>query len=189
MAVTDGDRRALLEGAVAGIAAWLVGYVLTYVVVAGEVRDSPLHRVLEAFDGEPATYEMVGWVFYNAHFVETVFRDVPVLGSYATSYVGGEQGFTPLLYVVPPALLLAAGIAVATLRGVDTPSEGAAVGLTVVPGYLLASVVGAFLAEVTLGAASGAPDLLPAVVLAGIVYPVVFAGGGGVVAAVLEERT
>jgi hypothetical protein len=37
--------------------------------------------VIEALQGEPATVDMVGWVFYNAHLVLTVFSDVPVLGS------------------------------------------------------------------------------------------------------------
>ncbi|WIV66209.1 hypothetical protein [Natrialbaceae archaeon AArc-T1-2] len=186
-----GDRRRLpfVQGVIGGVTAWLVGYVLTYLIVAGEIRESPLQRVLEALEGEPATYEMVGWVFYNVHFVETVFRDVPLLGSYATSYVGGEDGFTVALYAVPPATLLAAGLALATYRRVRTATEGALVGLTVVPGYLLASIVGVFLFEVTVGPASGAPEMIPAIAIAGIAYPAVFAGGGGAVAAIRSGRS
>jgi len=179
----------LLSGTVTGIASWIAGYVASYVLVAPNVRESGLNRIIETLDGEPATYELVGWVFYNAHMVETVFRDIPLVGSRATSYIGGEAGFTALLYAVPAALLFAAGLGLARYRAVDTPTAGALVGSTVVPGYLLAAVAGVFLFEVTVAGATGGPDLLPAVVLAGIVYPLVCAGGGGAVGGLLEARS
>ena len=56
------------------------------------------------------------------------------------------------------------------------------------PGYLVLSVVGAFLFEVTVGDASGAPALLPAIVLAGLLYPVVFGAAGGAVAAATTDE-
>jgi len=173
-------------GLVAGIGAWILGYLATFLVVAPDVQDSPLQRLLEAVQNEPATHELVGWVFYNAHFVNTVFQDVPVFGSQAVTYVGGENGFSPLLYLVPIGLLLAAGLALGRSRGVTDPRDGILAGLTVIPGYLVLSIAGAFLFEVTLAGASGGPDLLPAVVLAGILYPAVFGGAGGVIAAVTE---
>ncbi|APW99943.1 hypothetical protein CHINAEXTREME_20175 [Halobiforma lacisalsi AJ5] len=178
----------VLEGAIAGVAAWVVGYVLTYLVVSGEVRESPLNRVIEAFSGEPATYEMVGWVFYNAHLVETVFRDVPILGTQAASYIGGEEGFSLVLFAVPIGLLFASGIALATYRGASEATEGLVVGLATIPGYLVLMIAGVFIFEVTVGGASGAPDTLPAIVFAGVIYPAVFAGTGGVVGAVLGDR-
>ncbi len=179
----------LLSGTVAGLVTWIVGFVTTYVLVAPNVRESGLNRIIEAFDGEPATYELVGWVFYNAHLVETVIRDIPLIGSRTTSYIGGEAGFTTVLYIVPVAFLFVAGLGLARYRAVDTPTAGALVGSTVVPGYLLAAVTGVFLFEVTVGGATGGPDLLPAVVLAGIVYPLLCAGGGGAVGGLLEGRT
>jgi len=179
----------LLSGTVAGIGSWIAGYVASYVLVAPNVRESGLNRIIETLDGEPATYELVGWVFYNAHMVETVFRDIPLVGSRATSYIGGEAGFTAHLYAVPVALLFAVGLGVTRYRAVDGPSAGAVVGSTVVPGYLLAAVTCVFLFEVTVAGATGGPDLLPAVVLAGIVYPLVCAGGGGAVGGLLEARS
>lgn len=178
------DRLPFVEGAIAGGAAWLLGYVVTYLVVSADVRDSSLQRVIETFGGESATYEIVGWVFYNAHFVNTVFRNVPFLGSRTTSFVGGDGGFTALLYVIPVGLLLAAGVALGRYRGVTTGTEGALAGVAVTPGYLLLSVAGVFLFEVTVGDISGGPELLPALFLAGVVYPVVFACGGGALAGV-----
>ena len=169
----------LRTGLLAGIAAWLVGYAATYVLVAPDVRDSPLHRFIEAFNEEAATYEMVGWVFYNAHFVNTIFRDVPIVGSQTTSFLGGEDGFSAALYLIPAGVLLATGLALARYHGVTNTTDGGFVGATVVPTYLLASIVGVYAFEVTVGSARGAPDLLPAIFLAGIVFPLIFAGGGG----------
>ena len=177
----------IVEGAAAGLLAWLLGYLATYLVVSPGVRDSPLNQIIEALDGEPATYEMVGWVFYNAHFVNTVFSDLPIVGSHTTSYIGGEEGFAVLLYVVPIVLLLLAGLAVGYYRGASDPSDGAIAGVTVVIGYLVLSVAGLFLFEITVGGASAAPDRLAGVVLAGIVYPLVFAGAGGVAATLFER--
>lgn len=182
------DAVTVVSGSVAGIVAWIVGYALTYLIAAPDVRDSPLNRILEAFDGDPATYEMVGWVFYNAHFVDTVFRDLPLIGNHTASFVSGDEGFTALLYVVPIGLLFASGVFLSRYRGATDPVPGAVAGMMAVPGYLLASVVGVFLFEVTIGGASGAPDLLPAIFLAGIVYPLLFAGAGGVVGSTLENR-
>ena len=183
------DGRTLGVAAVGGVLAHLVGYALTYAVVGQEVSNSLASRVLEIATGDPGTWQLVGWVFYNAHMVETVFRDIPLVGSRATSYIGGEAGFTALLYAVPVALLFAVGLGVTRYRAVDGPSAGAVVGSTVVPGYLLAAVTCVFLFEVTVAGATGGPDLLPAVVLAGIVYPLVCAGGGGAVGGLLEARS
>ena len=175
----------LLTGTTAGVGAWLAGYLVTYAVVAPDIRESPLNRLVEAFEGEAATYEMVGWVFYNAHFVETVFRDVPLVGTTTTSYVGGEDGFTALLYLVPVVTLLAVGLGLGWYRGEADPAKGAVAGVMVLPGYFLATAVGVHLVEVTLGEASGAPDPLAALFLAGIVYPALWAGMGGAIGAII----
>lgn len=189
MTATQPSSSDLLSGTVAGVMSWIAGYVSTYLLVAPNVQESGLNRIIEALDGEPASYELVGWVFYNAHMVETVIRDIPLVGSRTTSYIGGEAGFTTVLYLVPVAFLFAAGLGLARYRAVDGPTGGAIIGITVLPGYLLAAVAGVFLVEVSVGGATGGPDLLAAVVLAGIVYPVVCAGCGGAVGGLLEGRT
>ena len=171
-----------------GLLAWIGGYLSTYLVVAPNVRDSGLNRLIEALDGEPATYELVGWVFYNAHLVDVVIEDIPLIGTQSTSYIGGEDGFTVLLYLVPVALLFAVGLAAARYWQVDTPTEGASLGALLMPGYLLATVAGVLVVEVSVGSATGGPDLLAAVVLAGIVYPLVCGGLGGAVGGLLEAR-
>lgn len=178
----------IVVGTLVGIIAWVIGYVGTYVVVAPDVRESPLHRVIEALDGEPATYEMVGWVFYNAHFVPTVFRDVPIIGSHTTSYIGGQDGFTVLLYLLPIGLLVASGFVLAQYNGATDPTQGAMAGLLLVPAYLLLSIAGIFLFEVAVGEASIAPDLLEGIFIAGIVYPLLFGGSGGAIGGILGSR-
>jgi hypothetical protein len=182
------ERLPIGEGTITGLAAWAFGYVVTYLIVAPDVRESPLHRLVRALEGEPATYEMVGWVFYNAHFVDTVFRNVPFVGGHTTTFVGGDGGFTALLYAVPAGALFAAGFAVGSRCEADNVIEGVLAAATVVPGYLLPSIAGAFLFEVALGGASGGPDPLAAVALAGAVYPAVFAVGGSTVEIALRNR-
>ena len=128
-------------------------------------------------------------MFYNIHFVNVRYVNVSPF-SPPRNFVGGEDGFTVLLYVLPPLLLFGAGLAVYRYRDIADAAEGAVTGALVLPGYLVLSVVGAFLFEVTVGDASGAPALLPAIVLAGLLYPVVFgAAGGAAAAATTEERS
>jgi hypothetical protein len=125
-------------------------------------------------------YKFVGWVFFNSHFVDTVVSG-PV-GATAGNAIGGGNGFTSVLFLVPPALLVGAGLAVGRFHGVETAESGALAGSAVVPGYLLMAVVGAVLFVVSAGPASGRPDVVLAVVLAGVVYPTVFGSLGGILA-------
>jgi len=181
------DDRPYVAGALAGALAWVLGYVLTYFLTATEIDDSALNAFVEFAEGESATYELVGWVFYNAHFVSVRYVNVAPF-SPPRNFVGGEDGFTVLLYVLPPLLLFGAGLAICRYRGVADATEGAVTGALVLPGYLVLSVVGALLFEVTVGDASGAPALLPALVVAGLLYPAIFGGAGGAVAAATTDE-
>ena len=176
-----------VAGAGFGAAGWLLGYVVTYLLVATDIESSPLNRLIEFFGGDSATYELVGWVFYNAHLVDIAYTGIGVFAPPA-SFIGGEGGFTALLYLVPPALLVIAGIAVGRSRGAMDPTDGAIAGALVTPGYLVLTIVGTFLFTVSVGDASGAPDLIPAVFIAGLVYPAVFGAVGGVLASVTADR-
>jgi hypothetical protein len=181
------DSRSFAVGAIAGAAAWLVGYALTALVVLARIEDSRLGEISGNVDGG-STIDFVGWVFFNGHFVDTVVEAgfLGFGGTQSVSYVGGD-GFTPLLYVVPIALLVASGVAVGRSSGVTDTVAGAVVGALVVPPYLVLSAAGAVVFRVSsegLGATfSGQPELVPAIVLAGIVLPAVFGSLGGIVAA------
>lgn len=184
----DADDLPLVEAGAAGVLAWTLGYVFTYLLVGSDVRESGMNRFIEAFEGEPATYELVGWAFYNAHFVDIVYSGFA--GSVLPgNYISGEDGFTPLLYVIPPLLLVAAGLAVGRYHGATDVNGGAVAGALVLPGYLVLAVAGAVLFQVSAAGTTGRPDILPAVFLAGVVYPGVFGALGGVVAAYTADET
>ena len=178
----ENRQLSLAVGPVGGAVAWLLGYALIFLLAAPEIEDSPIQQIIEVIQGDPATYELVGWTFYNAHFVDTIFEGIPVFGDVARNFIGGD-GFSELLYLVPIGLLLTAGVAVGRARGAEELSDGMVAGVTVMPGYLALSIAGVFLFRIGMEGVRGSPDLLPAIVLAGIVYPVVFAGLGGVLAA------
>ncbi|PSQ33178.1 hypothetical protein BRD05_09050 [Halobacteriales archaeon QS_9_70_65] len=179
------DGRPYVAGALTGVLAWVLGYVLIHFLAATELDDSALNAFVEFTEGESATYELVGWVFYNTHFVDVRYVNVAPF-SPPRNFVGGEDGFTVLPYLRPPLLLFGAGLAACRYRGVADTAEGAVTGALVLPGYLVPSV-GVFLFEVTVGDASGAPALLPAIVLAALLYPTVFGAAGGVVAAATTD--
>lgn len=184
----DSDGLPFVEGAIAGAAAWIAGYVLTAVVVLARIEESELGEISDNVGDGGSGIDFIGWVFFNSHFVDTVVEaDVLGFGGSSTvSFIGGD-GFTPLLYLVPVALLVGSGLAVGRSQGVTETADGAVAGALVVPPYLVLSATGAVLFRVsteTLGASfSGHPELLPAVLLAGVVFPAVFGTIGGIVAA------
>jgi hypothetical protein len=175
----------LARGGLVGLAAWLLGYLVTFLFHAGSIREAFATDVVEFLAGDPVTWKLVGWLYFNAHFVAT---SIPGLfGDSTTNVLSGAEDVTLLaLYVLPPVVLLAAGAAVA--RGVSDPTEGAKTGAAVALGYLVASAVGAFLVRISVADAVAGPALVTAILLAGAVYPLVFGALGGVVPAVLSGR-
>jgi len=189
---TDGirERISLAPGALAGVGAYLLGYLATYVTQAGAVRDrlSTLNFLTSLFGGDPvAAWQGVGWYFYNAHFVATVS---PSFGGGTRSsdlLASADAGLT-YLYVVPPLALLLAGAAVAVVEGVDGPADGALAALGVVPAYFLLAVVGTVAFAYGVGdAGSVHPDYVTGALLAGVVYPVVFGGVGGALGSLVGD--
>lgn len=170
-----------------GILPWIVGYAVTYLLVAPNLRDSALNQVIELLEGDAATHELVGWVFYNAHLVETVV-DLPVIGMRSTTYIGGDDGFSVLLYLVPMVLLIVSGFLFARSQDVSGLKPGAKAGVYLVPGYLIATLIGVVLFKITAGGATGGPDLANAILMAGLSYPVSFAGTGGAIWGFVASR-
>lgn len=183
-------RRSLAAGTVAGIATFALAYVLTYALTISVVQDSLLTGVAEAFgDGNPA-WKIVGWLLFNAQFVTTTITvDVPLLGGTdAVNFIAESESLSPALYVVPPALLTVAGLAMARLGGATELGEALRTGPTVALGYLPAAVAGAVLFAVSVGQNSGgSPTLLTAVVLAGVLYPLVFGSLGAALGTIVAE--
>lgn len=159
-------------GAAAGVVAWLLSYLFTYLITSSEIKNS----ILAQFSEIP-TWKIVGWVFYNAHFVATDFQVGFLSGT--TNAIGGEDGFTPLLWVIPPLLLLIAGLAVGRYTGQTGDTARAAVaGVTPVIGYGVLSVVGVFL----FATENVKNDPVTGILLAGLLYPIVFGAVGAAIA-------
>lgn len=181
---TRPDRATLTKGAVAGVAAFVVGYLVTYAWLAPSVDDSlrglNLLAQLLGIDAIP-TWKGVGWLFYGAHGVATRF---PTAGGGTELVNLVEQSgdrTAVLLYVLVPVLLLLAGAIIARLAAADAPDEGAVAGATVAVGYVVLAVVGTVGFAHAIGdtGASIAPDPLTGVLLAGVGYPLVFGAVGG----------
>lgn len=180
----------IVGGAAAGAAAYLLGYLFAYVTQAGAIEDqlAGFNVFAELFGGDPIpTWQAVGWVFYNGHFVDT---RVPSLigGSQMTNLISqADGGSLTLLYVVPPVLLVVAGLVASRVAGEREPVDGAKPGAFVVAGYLPLAAIGAFLFRYAVGDGTVAPDLITAVLLAGAVYPAVFGAIGGAGATLLSD--
>lgn len=180
--------RTLACGSLAGVGAWLLGYLAVYVWQADAVSEAlrGVGFVSQILGGEaiPA-WKGVSWLFLNAHFVATQLPTIAG-GTQTTNFVTGEEGST-LLLALPPLLLVIAGLAVSYGRR-GPVSERAKVGATVAFGYLPTSALVALLGTHSIGDAEAAisADPVTAVLLAGVVYPVVFGAVGGAASRALE---
>ena len=178
------DGQTIGVAALGGVLAYLVGYALTYAAVGQAVSNSLTSRVLEIATGDPGTWQLVGWVFYNAHYVSV---EVPGLfGSTSVNLVG--ETFSSALLIVLPLVLLIRGAAIALATDIGGPVAGGTAGVAVTLGYLPLALVGAVAVRIDIGDATAGPTLVAAVLLAGLVYPLVFGGIGGAVGGVVGGR-
>jgi hypothetical protein len=185
------NSRSYAAAAVAGVVAFVLAYVLVYALTISTVRESLLTGLAESFGEENADWKVVGWLFFNAQFVTTTITvDVPILGGTdAVNFIAESDALSSVLYVIPPALLTTAGLAVARLDGATETARALRLGPAVALGYLPLSVAGALLFAISVGENSGgSPTLLTAVVLAGVVYPAVFGTIGALAGTVLAEN-
>lgn len=170
--------RTLLRGTVGGLGAFLVGYFVTWILAGTRASGTVVGGV---FGGAVPDWRALLWVFFDSHFVGT--RTPQVFGPdgelLARPYLVDTVGTLGLefLYLVPVVLTLAAG-ALAAFGVARTPREGFRAGLTVVVGYLVAVLVGLFVAS----SGGVGPSPIRALVVAGFVYPLVFGGLGGFLA-------
>ena len=176
------DGRTLGAAAVGGVVAYLVGYALTYAAVGQDVSNSLASRVLAVATDDPGTWPLGGWVFYNAHHVSV---EVPgVFGSTAVTLVGDP--FSSALFVVLPVVLLAGGAAVAVPGRAEGAIAGTIAGVAVTIGYRPVAAVGAV--GIDIGDATAGPTVAAAVLLAGLVSPLVFGAVGGAAGSGVADR-
>ena len=163
-----------------------------------EDTQMPLTETIDSFSS-------AGGVFYNAHFVEIVFGNRPDVTvrtnallaeqANATTAAGAFPGeveivlaglpIPPVLFFAVPILLLALGgylVNDCTRETLPTPETAVVSGSAVALGYLPLVAIGASMIrfrnpQILLGGI----DLVGAIIVAGIVYPVTFGGLGGYV--------
>ncbi|PGF16159.1 hypothetical protein CP556_08540 [Natrinema sp. CBA1119] len=170
-----------------GVLAAAIGYLLTYLLIGSDVR--------EAFDGDVATWKGVAWYFYSGHLV-----DIEASGSFGPFGGTGTMNLiaessaanADLLYLIPPLVLLGAGALLALRLNATDFGEAVAVGAPVTVGYAIVMGIGALVAETsaegTVFGFSVEPALVPAVLLGGILYPLVFATSGAALAVLFADR-
>jgi len=178
----------IAAGALSGLVAYLLGYLVVYVSQQGAVENelAGLNALAQFLGGNGIpTWKAVGWLFYSAHFVPL---QIPLPGQGGTvtrNLVSSGQGSAAVLYFLAPVLLLGAGFVVARWSGtLDRPSDGAIAGSMIALGYVLPTIVGAVLLSASVMGVSVHLDLLSAAVLAGLVYPILFGALGGTLAAI-----
>lgn len=182
------DLASVARGGAAGVAAFVVGYVLTYAWRAPAVADALAGlNVIARLLGIEAipTWKAVTWLFFGAHGVAT---RIPLVGGGTRPVNLVEQSgdaTVALLYVLVPVLLVLAGGASARLVRARSARAGALVGSTVAVGYVVPVVVGLVASAHAVGDAGVtiAPDPVTGVLLAGVIYPVAFGAVGGAAAA------
>ncbi|PSQ08384.1 transporter [Halobacteriales archaeon QS_6_71_20] len=190
----------LRRSALVGAAAYGLGYLPAYAVAAanraaladvtvpGATENIDPASLSAVFGSLPPSWTLGGWLFYNAHRAAV---SLPAAGArngvFAptnTDLIAALGGSVLGLYLVPPALLVAAGALAMEWGeiGSTTPWVG---GASVAVGYAPLLVLGSFVFAASIGDGAvtvvGSPDGLTTL-LAALVYPTVFGALGGALA-------
>jgi hypothetical protein len=152
------------RGALAGVGAFVVGYVLTYLLKSGDIEDkTPDDGVMiaeangeeedmifsEADVDPPEVADAVTWLYYEMHNVDmagtltyTEIRDGETIRTFEYDLLLGVDVETYMM-LIPPVLLAAAGYWVVSSVVVSDEGEAAKAGATVMAGYFVAAVLSA----------------------------------------------
>ena len=194
-------------GVAAGVVSYLAALGYTY-VSRGSVAAEFASGLGQMAPAQPSQVDALAWFFNAAHNTATnaQIRVESEFGGFQTTVkpvqnVTAEEvsqltnqsavalpDFQPgvLDFYVPVLVLVVAGLAVASYKGADGWFDGAKAAWTVFPGYLVAALP---LAIISGWRAGGEQEfvqigtkILSALVVMGLVYPLLFAGLGGVLA-------
>lgn len=150
----------LEKGVNIGATTWLLGFFLTLLI--GVLKLDALTTLLVNL-GDPVSGALAGYFFYQAWFVTSM-------------PVGGPLGIT-VFALLPIVLLVAAGFYVAS----ENEGTGPMAGVAIAVGYGGLALLSAITLLVT-GGTENIVDLVLMLIVAGVVYPVVFGGIGGAIA-------
>ncbi|NGM68976.1 hypothetical protein G6M89_08110 [Natronolimnobius sp. AArcel1] len=184
------NRTSVAASAGLGVVTAAVGYLLTALLIAGEVSDGAGEEV--------ADWKGIAWYYYNGHMVD--ISGSGSIGGFSSSdtvnfLAESSSTSATLVYVVPPIVLLATGAALAYHFGTRDIGSAVLIGAPVTIGYAVVMGLGTLVTEASGewsafgidATASMAPETMPAIVLAGLLYPLVFATAGAVLTAVLRS--
>lgn len=186
------------DAAAAGVTAYVIGYVITYLLKSGSVSRAigdPQGLVGGGTLGEPAKWQMIAWLYAGMHNVPGVIRLQGGGRSTSQELHWSEAGavWEGWLLLIPVLLLVFAGFGLADESLIPGAGlwDGARGGAVIVLGYFPAALLGAGVtqwrastsgfggtAEIVIGA-----KIAEAALIAGIAYPLVFGAVGGALAA------
>lgn len=180
-------------GFVAGTLAYLLGFATIYLRTTGSVPEDVVGAITDLGEvsagvDPPATWQVVGWLYYAAHNVDVVV-EVAGLGRSGTGALPLTEGvlWERWFVLLPVVTLVIAGVVVARFASAADPRSGALAGGAVALGYAPLAVAGILLtawdASIQYGglSASGSigVDPLTGVVVAGVAYPLCLGAAGG----------
>ncbi|MFA9504049.1 hypothetical protein ACERIM_14900 [Natrinema sp. H-ect1] len=184
------SRSSIAASAGIGVLTAAISYLVTALLIGSEVR--------ERFGDGVADWRGAAWYFYEAHMVDVELTGQvgSVGGTDTLDLIARTGGAADLLYVVVPLALIAAGAGLAVRLGASELGDAITIGLPVMIGYSAVLSVGAVAAKSTTEVSAFgieatrtvAPALVPAVLLGGVIYPLVFATLGAAIATVLASR-
>ncbi|WP_136687591.1 hypothetical protein [Halorhabdus amylolytica] len=179
-----------LRGILAGVAAWVVGYVLFAVLfyLGPASIDAP---------SQSSRLTQIGHLFYNAQFVDRIVTapgGIVIAGGRRTNFLL-EASVTELplavYFAVPIVALVAAGVLFGALSLDPSPDflESGLTGFAMALGYVVVAVAGTFLFVVTAaeGQVTAAPDRLQAAAFA-FAYPFVLGTLGSLVGSLYDRE-
>lgn len=177
-----------------GVAAYVVGYLLTVVTVRGYVpavmavtvtgRFVESATLGEIFGVPPSPRVVGGWLFYNAQFIPTSVPTADAINGFSfltnRSLLLAVDGMMLGLFLVPLVILIAAGyltVRTGPVHGVHGETYG---GASVALGYVPLLIIGAFVftASVPGASSSASPAGIPTIFI-GIVYATAAGAIGG----------
>jgi len=174
------DRLPLKLGGIFGAVAYVVGLILSFLLVTLDGEIEPDDQQVGS------SLDVAGWVFYNAHFVDTE-ASASAGGfseSSSESIISESAGLPEVIYYLVPILLLA-GAAYLLLQQeyVTEATDAALSGASVVIGYLPLALIGTFLFEASESeggaSVSVGPETGAAIIFAGLLFPLVLGAIGG----------
>ena len=185
------DGPPLKEGVVFGAASFVVGYLLTGLVVFLGESDELTENL----------FESAGWLYYNSQFADLTVTSA-FLGAAASptfNYLTDGTLFGNSLdvlevpgviyHLIPVVVLVGAGFLLAGYADARSLGDGALAGGSLVAGTLVLALVGTVLFSVEQSqfgvSLEASPALVQGTLLVGILYPAVFGALGGMLSAEL----